>query len=177
MSRQAIFNMTAIFLFSQILVILGCDNPISVYENPQYKFKIKYPKIWQIIENTDGIAVTFLSPKENSLDVYRENFSIVVQKMPRSSGHLPQYTQEAIHQISNTIQNMQIVRNETDILSENAAYRFEYITKEVNFYLRIIRIWTIIDDKAYDLTFSCDVDHCSDYLGIADTMFTSFQVE
>ena len=127
------------------------------------------------MENTEGAAVLFVSPKENSLDVYRENFAIAVQST-RASGHMPEYTRDVLHQIVNISPDIQIVRNESEILSENAAHRLEYI-QQLKYHLKIIRIWTMIGDNTFDLIFACDVDRCSDYMGIVDTMFSSFKVE
>ena len=86
------------------------------------------------MENIDGAAVLFVSPKENSLDVYQENFAIAVQAT-RDSGHMPEYTQTVLHQIVNISPAIQIVRNEPEILSENAARRVEYI-QQLNYHLK-----------------------------------------
>ena len=167
--------LTSIFLFSQILTTTGCDNHFAMYKNSQYKFRIKYPKTWQVVENTDGAAVVFVSPKENSLDVYQENFGIAVQPT-RVSGHMLEYTRDALHQIVNISPDIQIVRNEPEILSENAARRLEYI-QQLNNHLKITRVWTMIGDNTYDLIFACDIDRCGDYLGIVNTLFSSFKVD
>ena len=173
---KALINaLTSIFLFSQIVTTTGCDNHFSMYKNSQYKFRIKYPKTWQVVENTDGAAVVFVAPKENSLDVYQENFSIAVQST-RSSGHMPEYTRDVLHQIVNISPDIQIVRNEQEILSENAAHRLEYI-QQLNYHLKIIRIWTMVGDNTYDLIFACDVDRCDDYMGIVNTLLSSFKME
>ncbi len=175
-TRKSWRNIISVLLCLQILTVAGCDNQFSVYKNPQYKIKIKYPKTWKVIENKDGAVAIFVSPKETSLDVYNENLSIVVQNLPQSSMPLRQYTKEAINQITKTIRNLEVVGDEEAVLAENPAHRFEYIIK-MNFNLKIIHLWTIKNKKAYQLTFGCDVDHCKDYLGTARTMFDSFQLE
>ena len=34
----------------------------------------------------------------------------------------------------------------------------------------------MIGDYTYDLIFACDVDHCNDYMGIVNRLFSSFKV-
>ena len=169
-------NIFLMFAFSIIVFIGGCDNTFTLYKNPQNKIKIKYPKTWKVIENKDGAAAIFISPKETALDAYQENLSIVIQNLPQSLMPLRQYSKEAVNQITQTLKNIQVVRNEETSLSGSPAYRFEYIIK-LNFNLKITHVWTIINNKTYQLTFGCDMDHCKDYDDFASTMFATFEAQ
>ena len=160
-----------------VFIFLGCtDSNLAVYRNKEVNIKIKYPKTWRLIENTDGAAVIFVSPKETSLDYYQENLNVVVQELPRVGAMpLKLYSIEAVNQITRTIPNIEVVSNHDTILSQNLAHRFEYIIKS-NFNLRVIHLWAINNRKAYQVTFACDVDHCDKYMPLANAMFDSFEI-
>ena len=176
MMNRSFRNIFPAFALFTIVFVFGCDNPFSVYKNSQNKIKIKYPKTWKVSENKDGAAAIFISPKETVLDAYQENLSIVIQNLPQSLMPLKQYSKEAVNQITQTLKNIQVLRNEETSLSGSPAYRFEYIIK-LNFNLKITHVWTIINKKTYQLTFGCDMDHCKNYENFASTMFATFEVQ
>ena len=159
-----------------LLVTFGCDTRFKPYANATYKFKIKYPKTWEVRENADGAAVVFISPKETPLDPYSENVSIVVQNLKGRMIPLGEYSQEAIYQLTRTFQNVQVLGSSDVLLSGRAAHKFEYVIKS-NLQIKILHIWTLKDKTAYQITFGCDVDRCNDYMNTVNEMIDSFELE
>ena len=120
-------HIALVFMF---FALLGCAGELKPYHHPTYGFHIKYPKTWDVRENTDGAAVVFVSPKETPLDLYSENLSVVVQELKGRMMPLGEYTQEAIYQITQTFKKEIQVTGSNDLtLSARPAHRFEYIIK------------------------------------------------
>jgi hypothetical protein len=80
-----------------LLAALGCflyfKAQFSVYQDPEYKFSIKYPKDWKVVVHPKkGVAVVFLRPKDTALDVLTENFNVTVQPLPEGIFTLPEFS-------------------------------------------------------------------------------------
>ena len=167
----------AMTLLLIIFTVLGCDTRFKSYHNAIYRITIKYPKTWQVRENTDGAVVVFISPKETPLDPYLENVSIVVQDLKgRRVMPLGEYTQEAIYQLTNTLKNVQVVSSSDVLLSGRPAHKFEYVIKS-SLQIKVMHIWTLQGKAAYQITFGCDVDRCNDYMTTVNGMIDSFELE
>lgn len=154
----------------------GCDNKFSTYRSATYGIELKYPKQWAKKENIDGAAVILLSPKETPLDVYTENFSVVVQQLSGQMVSLVEYTHLAITQLTQTFENIQVLSSSNTFLGGRPAHRFEYLIKD-KIQTKVIQIWTLKDKIAYQVTFACDLDRCEEYLPLVNQMFDSFILE
>ncbi|VAX37334.1 hypothetical protein MNBD_UNCLBAC01-1398, partial [hydrothermal vent metagenome] len=51
------------------------------YKDTNYGVSLKYPRSWESKPEVHGVAVIFLSPLENDLDVFHENVNIVIQSL------------------------------------------------------------------------------------------------
>lgn len=172
-TSQKALTMTLILLS---LSILGCDMRFKPYSNTTYRFKIKYPKTWELRENAEGVAAVFVSPRETPLDTYSENVSIVVQELKGRIIPLGEYTQEAIYQLTNTFKDIQVIESSPVLLSGKSAHKFEYVIKG-NLEIKIMHIWTLQNKAAYQITFGCDVDRCKDYMTTVSEMINSFELD
>ena len=176
MKNLSMIKMCLSILTLILLAVFGCDMRFKPYSNATYKFKMKYPKTWQLRENAEGAAVVFISPKETPLDTYSENLSVVIQNLNGRPMPLAQYTQEAIYQLTRTLKNIQALNSSGFSLSGRAAHKFEYVFKS-DFKIKIMHIWTLKDKMSYQIPFGCDVDRCDDYMATVNEMIDSFEFD
>src|SRR3989338_4616967 len=176
MKNLSMIKMCLSILTLILLAVFGCDMRFKPYSNATYKFKMKYPKTWQLRENAEGAAVVFISPKETPLDTYSENLSVVIQNLNGRPMPLAQYTQEAIYQLTRTLKNIQALNSSGFSLSGRAAHKFEYVFKS-DFKIKIMHIWTLKDKMSYQITFGCDMDRCDDYMATVNEMIDSFEFD
>src|SRR4029079_996972 len=72
------FFILLIGILASIQIIL-----YSIYEDKASGIRIKYPSYWTMVDHPEGGAiVAFLSPRQNSLDLFSENVNITIQPLP-----------------------------------------------------------------------------------------------
>ena len=165
---------SVICLFLTPIFLLGCDSRFATYEEKGYGIKIKYPKDWARKENQVGTVVVFISPKENAIDPFQENFNIVVQDVATGMD-LKQYTATAILQMKTVFNNVILSDPAPVRVAGRDGMKLEYIVK-AEFDLKVIHEWMLKDNHAYQLTFIADKDHFEQYWPTVQTMLNSFQV-
>src|ERR1041385_7924504 len=89
-----------VFLIIVLLAfVFGKDFIYHRYTNIDAGFSISYPWGWTYKENVMKAPVVFLSPKENALDFFQENFNIQVQDLADKPTNLAAYSEMATHQV------------------------------------------------------------------------------
>lgn len=149
------------------------------YENSRYGFSLKYPVTWSFGENQGGAVAIFYSPKENALDLFRENVNIVVQDLSRQEDMtLKKYTETAIKQMQVVFgTNLQILDSSPTMVSNGAGHQFAFIGKgdqgEINYLCR----WTIVGTTAYQITYTGKSLGYPKHLAQAQRIMKSFRID
>lgn len=167
----------SVLLFFAVLVFLGKDAMLS-YRHPTYQFSIKYPSNWIKLENHEGAAVIFLSPKDSSVDSFQENVNVVVQDLTDNVMSLQKYTDTAIFQVKVVFkEGLQVIDAETrpERLSGKPGYQFVYITKGKPSY-KIKHVWTVEGNRAYQVTYTALANEYDSFIDKADKMIDSFRI-
>lgn len=169
-----------------ILIIVAIYMALSVqrflvFEDPKWGIRIKYPEDWGKIENQPGVAVIFLSPKETDLDVFQENVNIVVQDLSKDPMTLKNYTDLAIRQLQVVFKrSMKVVESTPTLLAGQSGYKFVYQgadEKNPNLNIKIMHVWCIKNNKAYQFTYAALVSSFDRYLKTVNTMLGSFRIK
>ncbi len=158
-----------------VCIRCGSNGNFKVYQNSNYRIKIKYPKNWTLQENRDGAVVVFMAPREVPVDVFQENVNIVVQDLSGQVITLQQYTATAINQLTRVFKSVKILDSGPTYWGGKPAHKVEYIM-QANVSLRLMHIWMIKGKKAYQFTFAADADRYDEYMETVQTMINSFQV-
>ncbi len=147
------------------------------YENGQYGFALQYPAAWSFAENQGGAAAIFYSPKENALDIFKENVNIVVQDISRNPMTLEKYTETAIAQMNAVFGiNIEILVSTRISIDNRPAHQFIFIGKGPDGNLQYQCRWTLVGTTAYQITYTALASGYQKHLAQAERVMNSFRI-
>lgn len=168
--------MFSVGLIAAVALMFWHSRRFREYRSAEDGFSVKYPVRWDIKEDQVGAAVIFVSPLENKLDVFRENVNVVIQNFSPHPVTLEEYTQIAIDQMKFTLRdNMTILESSSFYLGDEDGRKFVYLGKGDGTELKFMHVWTVIDSKAYQITFAALASQFDKYLPQAEKMIQSFE--
>ena len=142
--------------------------------------RIKYYPTWHLedIHNlVTGENVIFISPKQSSIDQYRENVSIRVENLTNQQTTLTDYTKSAIAEITKYYKDAKIIESSGIQLARKPANLVVYTGKDENAMpIKNLEVWTVDRGKAYILTYKAEPKQYYGFLQTVMTMINSFEL-
>ena len=150
----AVGVMAALVMAAGIVLIVDHAVQFAGYQNSSYRFSLRYPKNWQVIESPQpGVAVVFLSPKETALDVFRENINITIQPVPDEIASIKTFSRTIVEQMTAVFKtNIKIIEDKPVTFGSRTGHRLVFEAPKPD-NLKAVVVWTIRRDQAYILTF------------------------
>lgn len=148
------------------------------YQSTDHQFAIKYPEKWEKQELQNPLiadVVLFTAPKKNSADAYQENTIVRIEDLPRPMS-LDEYNKWSIGQIKTTFPDVKIIEETAKTVANNSGYAVVFEAKEGEKDLKKMQAWTLINNKAYVLTYTAEKSDYPEYLKSAEGMVDSFAV-
>ena len=179
-----------IFLLVSIVVISGCvqQNPVEsnktktenlsinpievnssnleIYENSEYRFRIKYPKNWSVRENYGPSIVSF-SGENKGLAISIENLTENISTLDKFNNR----TLANLEIFSDIIEESKPAK-----LSKNEGYMVIYTTNIGKLNIKYLHIWTIKNNKAYMLVYLSIPSEAFDSENSLEEMINSFEL-
>ena len=148
----------------------------AYYENQYYGIKVTYPETWQTEKRDDFLisGIIFISPLEHSQDVFQEKVSVFVENLV-SDTSLRKYTAESIAEIKR-FSDPNITNVKSTVLGDYEARSVIYQGEDGGLKVKKMQIWTVIDNKAYTITYTAQRDRFKNYLPIVRQIITSFDL-
>ncbi len=153
------------------------------YKNSMYGFEIQYPSNWekidfgQAIEEDDRhIVVTFLSPPEDALDIFRE-YLVIQVGIPMFDRSLEQNVDAQINSLRDSLPDFGIVEsNATTLAGGNRAHTLVYTFKVGEDEYKVTEFWIIKADKLYYLKYSTESEKSDNHGSTIRKMIDSFRI-
>ena len=153
------------------------------YKNSRYGFEIQYPSNWekidfgQAIEEDDRhIVVTFLSPPEDALDLFRE-YLVIQVGMLMVHRSLEQNVDAQINSLRDSLPDFGIVEsNATTVAGGNRMHTLVYTFKVGEDEYKVTEFWIIKADKLYYLKYSTESEKSDNYGSTIRKMIDSFEI-
>jgi hypothetical protein len=152
------------------------------YKNSMYGFEIQYPSNWEKIDfgqaiEEDGrhVVVTFLSPPEGALDIFREYLVIQVGN-PMFNRSLEQYVDTQINSLRDSLPDFRIVESNSTTVADNRAHTIVYTFKVGEDEYKMTEFWTIKGDKIYYLKYSTESEKSDNHGSTIRKMIDSFRI-
>jgi hypothetical protein len=151
---------------------------------------IEYPSDWQLQEfqpdpnaNYNDIAA-FISPSLSITDPYQDFVLLSVEKFANQNITLEEYLEYtiAVYNGSEALPSSQVISYSDDVFLTNKNYpayqvEFTYRSDQDNRQLRVIEVGTVIEDKAYFVSYYASDDRgFSQLVPIAQQMFESLEI-
>jgi len=144
-----------------------CEDNFYTYKSSNYGYSVRYPYDWNKEENLMLKAVIF---KKSNL----VNLNIIVQDLSLQPMSLDEFTSASLQQLQFITQN--IVEQKKTTLSGSTAEQIIYTTESLTGTNKIMQKWTVIDNKAYILTFSSSIDQFDSNLATINQIIDSFSL-
>ncbi len=155
-------------------------NEFSTYKDKGgIGLSIRYPAKWTVAPYTNDTLVTFYSPLENSLDIFKENFNVVVQDLSEQKHKvgLDQYTKIAISQMQAVFKSGFVLEvSKPAFVNGIPGYQIVFLVKGTDNELKIKCVWTIKGARAYQFTYGALASQYDKYIGQVDAMLRSVQL-
>ncbi len=141
-------------------------------------YSIKYPKGWKV--DTSGLNMTELiiqSPKESPADRFNENLNLLIQHYQNLGITLEKYMAASVKQI-NGMHPTEKLRDSiisTGPLPKHGKLIYGWTQQGLK--LKFIQYAYIIEEKAYLLTFTTELDKFDRYKSIGEQILRSFVVK
>jgi hypothetical protein len=153
------------------------------YKNSMYGFEIQYPSNWekidfgQAIEEDDRhIVVTFLSPPEDALDLFRE-YLVIQVGMLMVHRSLEQNVDAQINSLRDSLPDFGIVEsNATTVAGGNRVHTLVYTFKVGEDEYKVTEFWIIKADKLYYLKYSTESEKSDNHGSTIRKMIESFKI-
>ena len=146
---------------------------IELFEPQKGKIKLLYPSDWQVqrepITNELG---KFISPKEYDTDTFQESLIVSVEGSDLS---LEQYTEKTLEQINQNITN-DIIDSKSITLDGKPANQVIYQRQVNQKNLKVMQSWTLINNRAYIVTYTAEEDKFNKFKPTITTMINSLEI-
>ncbi len=154
------------------------DTKFSIYENPSYSIRIKYPQSWNIQQIGDpftGDVVKFWPRTIGSIKKTRAEVNINVETLKEPTS-LVEYTNLSVNEIVQFLTNARIHDSHPTKLSNLPAHEVIYSGKEEGYNIKRMAIWTLKNNQVYIITYTAEESEYEQYLEIAETMINSLAI-
>ena len=153
------------------------------YKNSMYGFEIQYPSNWEKIdfgeaieEDDRQIVVTFLSPPEDALDVFRE-YLVIQVGIPMFDRSLEQNVDAQINSLRDSLPEFEIVEsNATTVAGGNRVHTIVYTFNVGEDEYKATEFWIIKGDKLYYLKYSTESEKSDNHGSTIRKMIDSFRI-
>lgn len=179
LSMVVTLTLAIAFMSSGILsTSIDAKVKLKIYNNSQYGFQMGYADGWVQNPNIPGNVVGFSEPKKNAADPLGETIAVGVQDLSKVQGvTLQKYDEAIVKSLKLAITNFKLVKKSNTKLSGNTAIKIEYTGTQDKINMEYMQVLTIVNKKAYFITFVGDPKTYSSYTKTVDSMVNSFKLK
>jgi eukaryotic-like serine/threonine-protein kinase len=149
------------------------------YDNPTHGIKMQYPADWTIstagLQSYSGIA-GFYSPLQNLTDVLASRVALSITSYSANVS-LEEYTNMTLTQMKQ--QGLEVNESSSIEVAGSPGYRiiFSLPPQNVPVSLSVLQVWTVINNKVYQLDYSADSSEFQNNLPLVEQMLDSLQIQ
>jgi hypothetical protein len=155
--------------FALVLCIQGS----LVYVDKLNNFSMDYPGDWKKAGTPNGVA--FLSPKEDTTDIFQENVNLLIQDLADQPMTLEQFNAYNKKQLNDNIgASANFSMQPATLAGQNAEIAYWNMTYQ-GVPLKIEQYWFVKGKKAYVFTYTAQPAKFSKYESIAIRLIKSFR--
>jgi hypothetical protein len=168
---------TIIFLFL-LSSIFNVNAQINWKTIEDKSYSVKYPSDWEV--NSSGMMGTsfiLFSPLAEAQDNFKENVNLLIQDLSAYDLDLDKYVEISVSQIKTMITNSNVIESK-NIKSEFGEYqKMIYTGEQGMFKLKFEQYYWVINNNAYVLTFTSELDKYLNYKETGEAILNSFVIK
>ena len=151
--------------------------PFLTVEKPMLGFKISYPSDWNITDN--DFVISFKAPSNAAF----LTFSITnLSSISNANLTLEQYSSNEINNIKSVESKkagnlFKLLESKPHLLSGQPGHDIVFLNgTNADTTYKTLLVWSIVDSKIYQITYSAKVSEYSNYIGTVFYMIDSFRL-
>ena len=122
---------------------------------------------------TSPDVVVFRSPKKNSADSFQEEMTVSIEPLEKPMS-LDEYNKQSVNQIKTA--DVKILEETSKTLANNPGHVVIFDAKDGETNTKKMQTWTLMNNKAYVLTYTAEKTEYSEYIKTAETMMKSLEL-
>ena len=132
----------------------------GMFDSIEAGVSIRYPAQWERQniweeENALTLAVMFLSPKQATGSLIRQNINLVLEDVPAQMT-LQEYTAEGLRHESELLPEFQLISSERSVVAGHPGQRVRFTARTDSGTMGFEQVWVLRNSKAYIWTFADD---------------------
>jgi hypothetical protein len=138
--------------------------------------EIQYPANWELNEEgLMGTSLILLSPVLHKDDAFRENVNLLIQDLSSYPMTLDEYAKFSTSQIETMIEDGVLISSEKIEGELNQYQKVHYTGKQGPYNLKFMQYYFLIENNAYVLTFTTEIDQYEKYEAIGMQILDSYK--
>lgn len=139
-------------------------------------YHIDYPENWTLDTTNTATCFIIFSPLSSDTDEFKENLNLVVQDLSGLNFDLDNFTALSEQQIQNYMEESDLTENERLKKGNQEYQHLIYTAKSGGKLLRFEQYYWLINEKAYVLTFTAELQYFDQYKSISKEILDSFEL-
>ena len=169
-------QITGILFLITSLTVFGQNNEWNSLNEKDYS--IQYPEKWELNKSGQmGTSFILFSQLSSDTDQFKENVNLIIQDLTGHNIDLNKYVEISEGQIKAMITDENIISSNR-IKNKGAEFqKVIYTGKQGIFNLKFEQYYWVVNDKAYVLTLTCEINEFNNFKGVGEKMLNSFKIK
>lgn len=143
----------------------------------EYNYSIQYPDEVEIdTSRTMGLKFILLSKLGSEHDLFRENISFFIQDLTGMKLGLDEYVNISEEQVKTMITNGKIIESKRISIDTLQFHNIVYTGDQGQYNLKFQQRYWVINEKAYILTMTCEVNEYCKFLELGNQIMDTFRL-
>lgn len=140
-------------------------------------YSIKYPENWELNKSGQmGTNFILFSPLTSDQDQFKENVNLLIQDLTGHNLDLNKYVEISEGQVKTMITDGNIIESERVSNSNINYHKLIYTGKQGIYELKFEQYFWVIENKAYVLTLTTEVEQFNNFQKIGERILNSFEI-
>jgi len=150
--------------------------PMATYRNKEYKFKIRYPKYWDVY-TPKGPMVAFVSPLVDDVDWFQESVNVTTIYVGQRKPSVEEFATVAVRQLVGVYEdNIELMQSRPYKIGPYPGHLVIFAGRKTDTPFKYMIGIFIKNDTAFMVTYAALEEDFDDYLNAVRAMFRSVRV-
>jgi len=151
-------------------------DPYELYENNDIGFKVKHNEDWQVEESEFyGVPIAYLMSPSGDEGDFQKIVSFLAEDLSAQPMTLEEYSDFSLTQLEQLFADYKRISYRSTSLGGKRAKKVIYTASNEGQVFKVMQVWTIIDQKAYVLTYNVLENTFADFEKDVDDLVDSFE--
>ena len=142
------------------------------------KFEIKYPSDWDVDQSgLMGTSFLIFSQITDESDNFKENVNLLVQDLSENKLTLDTFVESSENQIETAFVNGKLISSDRIKNNGREYHKLVFAGEQQIYDLQFEQYYWVIEDEAYVLTLTCEIDQFNNYKEVGEKILNTFKIK